>query len=565
MADYGFSLNVDGNTLAVLKQIESQLSALSGKVDTASKHVKEGFEGMAGAAHKFKEVLIEALAVRELVELGKEIFNTTKEFQGFNNVIAYTSGSSEEFHKNIDYLDDAIKRMNLPMKESYEQFSEMQAGFIGTGIEGEKLRTVFEGISEAATTLHLNPDAFQRASYALKTMAEEHMIESRHLRELSMAIPGTMELMAESAGVSIKEFKEKMKEGTLDSSKVIMDFSEKLKERFGPGVEAAKNSLQGKFNEAKNGLIDLFRDIGDTLESYFVKLMNAAAGFFNSLKAIWEWMKKNAELLRTIGVILGVAVAAWTTYNAVLAISAARTALITWWEGASTAAIILNTLATEGLSAAWVALGIAFEMNPIGWVITLIVALVAAIMLCWDKFKGFREFVGGVFGFFKQELKTTIDLFVDLGHVIYDIFTGQFKKAFEDGKKVFADFKENITNGMVDSIKKGAEAAGNSDFKFSNLLKFGVDDHGGQNRIYGQPGAAGHGGGDEHKKSAINTSNLSGASGGLGQAKVINIKIDTMQKVFTSDNKDLKHKGQDAVEVMLRTVNNLALSQGGVQ
>jgi len=202
-------------------------------------------------------------------------------------------------------------------------------------------------------------------------------------------------------------------------------------------------------------------------------------------------------------------------------------------------------------------------MNPIGWVITLIVALVAAIAICWDKFKGFREFLGGAFGFIKQQVVTLITYVKDLGQVFYDLFSGHFKKAFEDGKKLIADFKENVTTGMVDAVKKGAEAAGNSDFKFANLLKFGVEDHA-QNRIYGQPGSAGHGG-DEHKKSAINTSNLSGASGGLGQAKTINIKIDTMQKVFTSDNKDLKRKGQDAVEVMLRTVNNLALSQGGVQ
>jgi DNA repair exonuclease SbcCD ATPase subunit len=74
---------------------------------------------------------------------------------------------------------------------------------------------------------------------------------------------------------------------------------------------------------------------------------------------------------------------------------------------------------------------------------------------------------------------------------------------------------------------------------------------------------AGVGGKTNIGQDAINTSNLSGASGGLGQAKVINIHIDTMQKVTTNDNKELKTKGQDAVEVMVRAVNNLAYSQGG--
>jgi hypothetical protein len=72
-------------------------------------------------------------------------------------------------------------------------------------------------------------------------------------------------------------------------------------------------------------------------------------------------------------------------------------------------------------------------------------------------------------------------------------------------------------------------------------------------------------GGGHDQANAINTAALGGARGGLGEAKVINIKIDTMQKIVTSDNKQLKARGQDAVEVMLRTLNNIAYSQSSTQ
>jgi hypothetical protein len=114
---------------------------------------------------------------------------------------------------------------------------------------------------------------------------------------------------------------------------------------------------------------------------------------------------------------------------------------------------------------------------------------------------------------------------------------------------------------MVDSIKAGAEAAGNSDFKFSNILKFNTGQQGPSNNFAGGGGGSGH----AVKDSAINTSALGGGKGGLGEAKVINIKIDTMQKVITTDNKELKRRGQDAVEVMLRTLNNIAYSQSSTQ
>jgi len=66
------------------------------------------------------------------------------------------------------------------------------------------------------------------------------------------------------------------------------------------------------------------------------------------------------------------------------------------------------------------------------------------------------------------------------------------------------------------------------------------------------------------KDSAINTSALSGARGGLGEAKVINIRIDTMQRVEVKDGKGWKDASQNAIEVLVRTLNNMSYSQGGM-
>jgi hypothetical protein len=61
-----------------------------------------------------------------------------------------------------------------------------------------------------------------------------------------------------------------------------------------------------------------------------------------------------------------------------------------------------------------------------------------------------------------------------------------------------------------------------------------------------------------------NTTDITGASGGLGQAKVINIRMDAVQKIYSSDNKDLKQYGQDAVEVIIRLFQNMAQNASSV-
>ena len=56
-----------------------------------------------------------------------------------------------------------------------------------------------------------------------------------------------------------------------------------------------------------------------------------------------------------------------------------------------------------------------------------------------------------------------------------------------------------------------------------------------------------------------------GDRGGLGEAKVINIHIGTMQEIKGVVMDQLKSKGQDAVETMLRVINNISQSQSSVQ
>jgi len=68
------------------------------------------------------------------------------------------------------------------------------------------------------------------------------------------------------------------------------------------------------------------------------------------------------------------------------------------------------------------------------------------------------------------------------------------------------------------------------------------------------------------KKSALTTSDLAGAAGGLGQAKVINITMDSVQKIVVSAAKagdSIVSNADQAIPILIRTINNLTYSQSG--
>ena len=99
------------------------------------------------------------------------------------------------------------------------------------------------------------------------------------------------------------------------------------------------------------------------------------------------------------------------------------------------------TLATNAWTAAQWLLNAALNANPIGIVITVIAALVAAVVYCWNKFAGFRAFIltmwetiKGFGNIIKEYLidrfKTFLSGIGKIGEALAKLFDGDFKGAW---------------------------------------------------------------------------------------------------------------------------------------
>lgn len=261
--------------------------------EAAANSFEGSLGGVMNALKGVAEVAAVAFSVEKIYEFGKEILNLTAEFQGFDNIIKYSSIDAKDAQANLDYINDAVKRLHLPLEEATKSFSEMQAGFYGTGIEGEKLRNVFEGVSEAASVLHLMPDQFGRVTFALKEIGELGTVQARQMRMLAFALPGAMNIAAQSMKMNSQQFHEAMHKGEIDSSKFLQNFSAALKEHFQGGLENAGHSLQALMNDSKNAITELELDMGNTLLPIFTHILQDVKFMFDSIKGYWDEMTKS--------------------------------------------------------------------------------------------------------------------------------------------------------------------------------------------------------------------------------------------------------------------------------
>src|ERR1019366_5001758 len=171
-------------------------------------------KNMESSFASLRSTIIAAFSIYEVVSFGKELVKTAAEFQGFENMIKFTSLNAADAATNNTYLSKTIKDLHLDMRETYKGFAQMEAGMSGT------------------------------ANYAIKEIGELGTVQARQMRMLALALPGAFELAADSMGMSSSKFHIAMKKGLLHASDFLPKFGEELTKHFKSGTDAFGNSLQ---------------------------------------------------------------------------------------------------------------------------------------------------------------------------------------------------------------------------------------------------------------------------------------------------------------------------------
>ena len=205
------------------------------------------------------------------------------------------------------------------------------------------------------------------------------------------------------------------------------------------------DNLGGDMTLFKSQLESVQRTLYDKFEPTLRKGVAALGKLLDNVVLIVDHSAEFSAALAAIGVAVG-AYVAWQASVKLMALG---------WAGV--------TAAIEKTTIAQIALNIAEKANPIGILITLLAALVAAFVVLWTKCDWFREFWINVWNKIKEVAGTAWEAITgfftgawekiqDVWSVVSDFFSGVW-----DGiKKVFAPvihFFETIFSGAWETIK----------------------------------------------------------------------------------------------------------------
>ncbi len=177
---------------------------------------------------------------------------------------------------------------------------------------------------------------------------------------------------------------------TGDKAKDLTNIQALLTEKVGGFAEKEGKSAAGQAEILKNQFGEIQESVGGAL---LPVLRTLATWLLNVVKAgqkVAEWIGENKTAVITLVSVMGGLVLVTKAHNAALAVSAAG-GLLSWLKGAK-----LVTAVTKTWTAVQAALNLVMRANPLVLVGTLIAALVAGIVVLWNKSEGFRNIVKGV-------------------------------------------------------------------------------------------------------------------------------------------------------------------------
>ena len=277
----------------------------------------------------------------------------------------------------------------------------------------------------------------------------EGLAEAISATSAMSSVQGVLADALEWQGVNLDDFNAKLETMSTDQERAAY-IQETLTGLYGESADAYRENNKEliEANNAANSLEKAQAELGETIAPItkkFTELKTKALKWLideglPSLQSGFEWVKDN---IPTIAALVGTLTAAWLTFGGVQKI------IDSWNKIVAVSQAALNAV---------------MSANPIGIVVTAVMALVAAFIYLWKNCEDFREFWINLWEGIKAGFKAAVDWITQAFHDTVNFFS---ESAAAIGK-----FFSNMWQGLTDGAKSAWQGIKNT---FATVATFFSD------------------------------------------------------------------------------------------
>lgn len=360
--------------------------------DAAESSAKGGWTLLKGVLADLASTAISSV-LGELRSVASEAIDASDSLDKFATTMSfagYDSATIEQAQNDVKtYADKTVYDLNT--------IANTSAQLAANGIDD------FQGLTEAAGNLNAvaggNADTFRSVSMVLTQTAGAGKLTTENWNQLANAIPGASGVLQQAlleAGAYTGDFREAMSEGEITAD----EFNEAIK-KLGQdpvAVEASQSvsTFEGAIGNlratAVNGFMKIYEAIGkENITELFTDITDFVEKIIPPLVESVEWFIEN---LPAIAPILAAIAGGLTALMVAQKINAVVTAFQAW------------RAATEGMTIAQAALNAVMNANPIMVIVTLLGALVGALVVAYNTNDEFKEKINEAWDSIKETFDT---------------------------------------------------------------------------------------------------------------------------------------------------------------
>jgi tape measure domain-containing protein len=189
-----------------------------------------------------------------------------------------------DYQNALSSAQEAGKLFLIPIQDSIQQFTKLQASIAGAGYETETTQQVFKGIAAAIVATGGSTEDLNGALRATAQVFSKGKVTAEELRgQIGERLPGAFTIFAQATGRSTQQLDEDLQKGKVTLNDFIK-FTNELFKRYGSTAEilakAPENAgarLEVALQAATYEYLGMFQVVGAAFQSYAADLVNFVA------------------------------------------------------------------------------------------------------------------------------------------------------------------------------------------------------------------------------------------------------------------------------------------------
>ena len=326
--------------------------------------------------------------------------NRIDTMNNFPKVMKNFGVSTDEANKSIKRIDKTVQGLPTSLDQAVAGVQDL---FMVTKDlkESEKL---FKAINDSAMVFaNGSTEAVDRFIYGFKQALSAGKVSAQDFNQMNEAIPGLMSKVAEAMGITFKELKDGLSNGSISIERFnktlnILDTQgvgamKSLEKSAHTATGGIKTSIANMKTAFARGIANIINSIDKSLKSIgglsgaIGKVGKIVEGLFKSISGIIPAITKIVinliKTLKTLLPLIKTIVTAWLAYKAALIGIQAINIITTIAKTASAFITLIPSI--HSAKSAMELLNMTFKANPIGIVVASITALVAAFKFLYNE------------------------------------------------------------------------------------------------------------------------------------------------------------------------------------